>query len=406
MSMIRWSFSIVFLYFLPFLTEAQRLPDDAYMKGLAFYRMENADSSIYYFSSSLEENKKNEDALYYRGRSYLKKGENKEALQDFLACEELEKGKAAFEIAGIFASSGNLDDALVYLDINLNSNYKRSEKEVFMNENFLAWEEDSRWRKFWSNTNYYTGYDATITEANYLIKNEEFGNAVDLISEQIKNGSYRKAPLYAKRAEIYLAIEDYKTAVEDLNKAIDGDRRNAQLYKLRADALLEMGKYKTALEDYNSAVKYDSEEFEVYLNRAVAFSKNDMYDNAMKDIAFYRKYFPESVHASYIAGNINQEHKKYLDALKDYNFCLKKDPTKPEYFMGRGKTYMATQTYKYAQNDFSMALDLDPYNSEAYFLKGQTSLKLNDKEDACFCFKKAYSYGYGDALNYINDYCK
>lgn len=403
--MTRFNISYLLLYLFSLSVAGQKISDENFLKGKAFYEIQKNDSAIKYLSLSLNSNKNNEDALYLRGIIFSELNLNEKALQDFAECEKLQKGMASFPLAKTYARLGDVDQTLSYLELNLKSPWKVSEKEIFMDKDFSSLEESELWKKFWNNSNYYTAYDATLTEADYLIKTKKYAEAADLLSNELKGG-FRKPPLYAKRAEVYLALGNYKLAQSDLTAALDGDRRNAELYTKRADTEMMMGKYDLALEDYNLSLKYNPDQFDVYLKRATAHSKNDKYEEAVKDILFYQKYFPEDAEAFYLAGNIHKEKGKYFDALKNYNECLKRDQSKAEYFMGRGESYMATRTYRYAYNDFSMTLDLDPTNAYAYFLKAKASLQLGDKESACYSLKKAYQYGYYEAQDLINKNCK
>jgi predicted Zn-dependent protease len=405
MSMTRFSFSYLLLCLLSLSLAGQKVSDENFLKGKAFHQIQKNDSALYYLSLSIESEKDNTKALYLRGLIYLSQNENEKALQDFLKCEETQKSMASFQLAKTYVRLGDIPNALMYLDMNLKSTNKISEKDIFMDNDFSSLELNEEWKKFWNNSNYFTGNDATLTEADYLIKTKKYAEAADLLSEELKGG-YRKSPLYAKRAEVYFATNNYRLALSDITAAIDGDRRNAELYKKRADIEMMMGKYATAVEDYNLSLKYNPDQFGVYLKRAQAFSKNDNYEGAIYDILFYQKYFPDDAEAFYLAGNIHKEEGKYFDALKNYNECLKRDQSKAEYFLGRGESFMATRTYRYAYNDFSMTLDLDPENSYAYFLKGKAALQLGDKEGACFSFKKAYQYGYYEAQELIDKNCK
>jgi tetratricopeptide (TPR) repeat protein len=405
MSMTRFSFSYLLLCLLSLNVAGQKNSDENFLKGKAFYQMQENDSALHYLSLNLKTEKDNPNALYLRGLIYLNQNKNELALQDFLNCEKTQKNLASYQLSKTYVRLGDITNALIYLDLNLRSTNKVSEKEIFMDKDFSRLENNEEWKRFWNNSNYFTGYDATLTEADYLIKTKKYAEAADLLSEELKGG-YRKSPLYAKRAEVYIAIYNYRLALSDLTAAIDGDRRNAKLYIRRADTEMMMEKYGTALEDYNLALKYNPDQFEVYLKRAQALSKNDRYEEAIKDILFYQNFFPEDAEAFFQAGNIHKDKGKYFDALKNYNECLKRDQSKAEYFMGRGESYLATRTYRYAYNDFSMTLDIDPENAYAYFLKAKSSLQLGDKEGACFSLKKAYQYGYYEAKELMDKNCQ
>jgi hypothetical protein len=74
---------------------------------------------------------------------------------------------ASFQLAKTYVRLGDIPNALMYLDMNLKSTNKISEKDIFMDNDFSSLELNEEWKKFWNNSNYFTGYDATLTEADY-----------------------------------------------------------------------------------------------------------------------------------------------------------------------------------------------------------------------------------------------
>ncbi len=395
----------ILLLLLPAVVAAQKLPEENYIRGYAFYQQEAYDSAIVCLGRSLKINEKNTDALYYRGLSYLKSGDAAKALNDFNDVDKADPGRGAIWSARISARENNIDETLRYLDLHLKSNHRLPESAILLDKDMSVFENNPKWIHFWKESNYYTGFDQSMAEADYMVKSGDYIEAADVLSEALK-GNYRKAPLYAKRAEVYLKTGNDHQALEDLNAALTTDKRNADLYARRGDLNLKLGKYRDALEDFTSALKYDPDNFSLYPKRAQANSKSSLYDEAVSDMEFYLKYFGNDHENWYRFGTINQENHKLFKALECYNKALALDQSKPEYFLARGETYMETRTYKYARNDFSMALDLDPRNATAYFDLGLAAIQLGNKDEACFGFNKAFEYGLFEARDYVEKYCK
>ena len=397
--------TIILFLLIPVSLMAQRQPEENYIQGIAYFQQEKYDSAITSFSQNLKSNNKNTDALYYRGLSYLNVGDTGKALHDFAEVDKADPGRGAIWIARIYARQNNVDETLKYLDLHLKSNYRLPESEIMLDNDFSAFENNRKWIDFWKDASYYTGFDQSMAEANYLIKSGDYIEAADVLSEGLK-GNYRKAPLYAKRAEVYLKTGNDRQALDDLNAAISTDRRTADLYVKRADLNYKLEKYKNALDDYEAALKYDPANFSLYPKRALASSKNGLYDQAVADMEYYLKYFKDDHYNWYNYGMINRENNKLFKALECFNKALALSKAEPEYFIARGETYMDTRTYKYARNDFSMALDLAPRNAKAYLDLGLAAIQIGDKDEACFGFNKAYEYGLFEAREYIEKYCR
>ena len=382
----------------------QRLPDNYLLSGMAMYERDIKDSSLIYFKKSLEIKPEDSDSHFYIGKIYFEMNHNSEAIKHFLIVEKKQIGRASFMLVKTYARIGEIDKAIEFLEIHLKSNYKLPESKILLDPVIQELENNSLWIDFWKNNNSYTGFDEVIASIKYLIKTNEYLEAINLINESLKK-AYRKSPLLALRAEIYNTLENYGLAIDDLNNAIPGDKRNPRLYVFRAEVLMKEQKYKSALKDLDIALKFSPENFSIYPIRAKAEQRLGFLELAQSDMDFYLKYFPEDDNAWYSYGEIYKSEGLYFDALKCFNKCLRLDKTKAEYFLSRGETYYNTRTYKYANNDLAMALDLDPRNAKAYFFKGQTNLKLNDQEHACYCFQKAFEYGMRESYNEMIKYC-
>ena len=383
---------------------AQRLPEADFLKGLSMYERGLRDSSLLYLKKSLEKDDDNPDIHFYMGKVYFEMNNISESIIQLQIVEKKQKAKASFLLSKAYARQGDTEKSIQYLDIHLKSKYKLPESKIFLDTDLQKLEQDKRWIEYWKSNHSYSAMDKTLAEAKYLVKSKDDIEAINILSEGLKKG-YSKPPLLALRAEIYFELENMNLALDDINKAIKADKRNPDLYALRGEIYMQEEKYKSALEDFNIVLKFSPEKFNTYPRRAIAAQKSGFMDIAKNDMNFFLGYFPEDDNGWYQFGEIYKLEGLYFDALKCLNICLSLNNTMAEYFLSRGETYFYTRTYKYAGNDLSMALDLDPYNAKAYYYKGQTSLKLGDKDNACFCFEKAYEYGMKKAYNEMIKIC-
>ncbi|MCF8391422.1 MAG: tetratricopeptide repeat protein [Bacteroidales bacterium] len=382
----------------------QRFSDENLLMGIAMYERGIKDSALIYLNKSLETDRDNADSHLYLGKVYFEMNQNDEAIKQFLMVEKKQKGPASFDLTKAYAKAGDVEKAIEYLDIHLNSNYKLPESKILLDPDIQTLDNNALWVDYWKTTSSYKGFDESLSSINYLIKSEDYLEAINLIGESLKK-SYRKSPLLALRAEIYEKLENYSLAISDLNEAIAGDKRNPELYFSRGKVLLQQEKYKLAVEDFDNAIKFNPKNFKIYPFRAIALQKSGLMQLAASDMNFYLKYFPDDDYAWFTYGEINKSEGLYFDALKCFNKCLEMDKTKADYFLSRGETYFKTRTYKYANRDLAMALDLDPKNAKAYYFKGLTSLKLGDQDHACYCFQRSYEYGMREAYNEMVKYC-
>lgn len=401
----RNNYLLIFLLFISGTAIGQRIQEDNFLQGMAYYQQEMYDSALISLTISKGINDKNAETWFYTGLCYFEEGRNRDAITNFLEAEKRSPGIASFMLAKTYAREGLLDETLKYLEINLKSNYKKPESSIMLDRDLSQFENRKEWISFWRDNTFYSPFDKTMAEAAYLTKTEDYLEAIEVLSDGLKRG-FRSAPVYSRRAKVYLAMGNDELALKDLNDAIDSDRRNPELYQLRGEVNFRLEKYNQSIEDYSSSIKYEPANFKAYMKRAMAYSKAGMYEPAKEDMTYYLMYFPNDDEAWYSYGKINMEAGKYLNALRNLNKALEMNNTDPRFYIARGESYYNAKTYKYASNDFSMALDLDPRNAEAYYFKGHTAVMEGNYELACFCFEKAYQYGKKEAFNYMSKYCK
>ncbi len=376
-----------------------------FLTGKAHLESGQYDSALIYLERSIESDPRNDDAVFYKGMALYSKSQYAMAIQEFDKVEKNSKGKASIWIARSYAQLKDTQKCLQALDIHLNSNYRLPESTLLLDPVLSKLENDPLYIEFWKNGNWYTGFDKTIAEAGYLINSKKFPEAIDVLSAGLKAG-YRKSPLYAKRAEVYMRVGNDKLALDDLNKALEMDSRNPELLEQRAVIQYRTGKYKSSLEDYNRAVKIAPKELRLYLGRAMALNKIGDYEAAKNDMNLYLQYYPGNDSAWYQFGMINYENENYLDAINCFNNSLKISQNDYRYFAGRGAAYLKTRTYTYAWKDLAMAIDLNPRDSESYVNKGIAAVNTGKMDDACFCFGMGKKLGNKEAFNYAEKYCK
>lgn len=401
-------FRIVNFFFLAGLLASQvshAQEQDPYLSGKIWFDNSGYDSAVYYFDKELSKDSPREEAYFYRGISYLMLNNTQKSIEDLVRSPFDLRAESYFWIAKAHAREGNLPLVLENLEKNLRSREKVKESRIFLDPDFDKLNSNAEWIAFWKENTFYSGFDQEMAEADYLLKTGEYLEAINLLSSSLKKG-YRKGPIYAKRAEIYILLKDLDLALNDLNKAIESDGRNASLYAMRGRILFDQEKYKAAMEDFDMALRYDKDNLEYFVWLAMALQKNGLYENAVEKMNGYLLYHPSDHKAWYRFGKIHMDEGKYLDAIRCFNRALSEDDSIGEYYTGRGEAYFNTRTWKSADKDLSMALDLDPDNPETYFLKAQVAMKLGDKTHACFCYRQAYKYGKDEAFNFLNELCR
>jgi tetratricopeptide (TPR) repeat protein len=390
---------------LPGICLAQVLPDQNYLCGKARLETGDYDSALVYLDEAIRVAPSNADAHFCKGLALYHKKQYSMAIREFEQVEKSSKGKASIWIARCYAELRDTRNCINALEVHLTSNYRLPESTILLDKDLSQLENDPLYISFWKNGDWYTGFDETMAEAEYLIRSKNYPDAINLLSEGLKKG-YRKAPLYQKRAEAYMSSGNLKPALEDINSSLEIDRKNPELLVLRAKVLYADEKYKDALVDINEAVRLEPDELIYRVTRGMVLSRNGMYGDAVSDLNLYLSYYPSNDSVWYRFGMIHFENNNYFEAINCFNRSLKLNQRDARYFAARGETYLKTRTYQYAWKDLSMALDLNPNDVVSWVNKGLAALSTGNKEDACFCFDMAKKLGSKDGYNYAEKYCK
>jgi len=227
-ALIKYLLSVTIFWVLLGHAHAQQLKDFNYLRGRAHLESEQYDSALVYFDKALADGAESSGLLLDKGLALFYKSQYAMAIQEFEKVEKANRGRASIWIARSYANLRDTENCLKALETHLSSNYKLPESELLLDPDLMILENDAKYKEFWKVGNWYTGLDQTLAEAEYLMNSKQYPEAVNLLSDGVKKG-YRKAPLYAQRAEVYMAVANYKLALDDLNMAIEMDRRNAEL---------------------------------------------------------------------------------------------------------------------------------------------------------------------------------
>jgi tetratricopeptide (TPR) repeat protein len=394
----------IVLFFAAFMGVDAQEADDLYCRGVANLVTDNYNGAIDFLTSALKLEPNNPLIYLKRGEAYYKSGLYGDALNDFLETNELDKGRADLWLSRTYAATGNDEKSLYYLREHLNSGHHLKEKIIKKDSAFDKLQYTEGWYVLWQE-NWYSGYEEVEADVDYLMRKEQYLDALTLLDEKILE-SENPHILYACRAKVYTELENFKGAVSDWDKAIANERNRPDYYIERGKIYMKLGKYDAAADDFTRVLRSDPAHFELYIERANAYARSKRYNLAIRDVENYLGYFENDQQAIALCGDLYYMSENYIEALKYYNRNLALDKSKSEYFKSRGKAYLKTGTYRFAINDLSMALDLDPLDGETYLLKGIALYESGEIEGACSDWNRAKKLGEARAIEYLLDYCK
>lgn len=348
---------------------------------------------------------KNQDYRLFleRAEAFMAVGNFDSATSDYQSANSLAFSSGEYGLARICAMKGDAVNSLKHLENNVNSPFKKSERDIMLDAAFSLIENTPDWRLFWKKDRY-SLLERKMSEIEYYVsigKGEDAGNALNELTSEFSEDS----PVSYAKALVDLSKGKYNESIASLVKLLDTDKRNETYLRTLAKAQLASGNPSGASQSYSSLIDMGVADAGLFLLRAECFNKTGETDKALKDISKYLELYPENKFALDFAGKVESQSGDNLKALEYFSKNLKLHPNDPECFIDRANSYFLSKTWDSAISDYSMALDIQPSNSETWLNKGIALLNSGKTEDACHDFNTALNLGNKKATGYISKYC-
>jgi Flp pilus assembly protein TadD len=338
-----------------------------------------------------------------RAEAYMSEGDYINAAADFRSANTIEMNSGEYGLARIYALKGDAVNSLNHLEKNINSSFKKSEKEILLDAAFSLIENTPDWRQFWKKERYNV-FETKIPEIEYFISTGNMSDATLLLNELKSENSEDPDTKYAE-ALVALAQQKYGVSVTIMTSLLESDRKQEKYLRLLAKAQISSGNPSGASQSYSDLINMGIPDAELFMLRAECFNKTGETDRALKDVMRYLELYPENRRAISEAGKLESKSGDNLKALEYFSKNIKLHPGDPGCYIDRGNSYFVSGTWDYAGKDYGMALDIQPLNSEAWLSKGITLLNIGNKDDACHDFRAALNLGNKKATGYLSKYC-
>lgn len=201
------------------------------------------------------------------------------------------------------------------------------------------------------------------------------------------------AKLYARRAYIKSHTFDlsadkinHKSAIEDLDRAIELDDTNPEFYRQRGFSKSQLGETLAAATDFENAIAIDPENADNYNERGLIRLKIEDYQGAVED---FSKAIEIENDQEYLYRNIGlakYNNKDFHGAIEDYSRAI-------DIISEELRTQKFDRAYKFKLTN-------------AYIMRGASFIALRKVYEACADFSKSYELGEKRALNYLKKYCR
>jgi tetratricopeptide (TPR) repeat protein len=375
---------------------------DYLLKARAFRETGNADASISLITRALIET--SDSRLYLeRAEAYINKGYYSDAIRDFNEANKLIPLSGEYGLSRIYSLKGDPATSLYHLELNLNSSFRKTEKEVMLDPSFGVIENRPEWRQFWKKERYSTSEKA-FSEIEYDVSSGKIEDSKTVLSElKGKNGSNEDILYY--EALINLTSGKIQDAVRTITTITLHNPDNEKYLRLLARAQTEASNPSGASVTYSHLIDLGVADAELFMLRAECYRKTGENVKAITDVEKYLSYYPESKNAISLAGKIESASGDNLKSLEYFSENIKLHPNDAVCYVDRAGSYFIARSWGMAINDYSMSLDLNPGNADAWLNKGISLINTGKSDDGCHDFRKAFSLGSKRAADYLSKYC-
>ena len=341
--------------------------------------------------------------LLERAEAYMLEGDYPKAMDDYSAANSLSDHSGDFGLARIYALKGEVAESVRYLEMNLSSSFRKSEKEILMDPAFSRIENTPGWRQFWKK-DWYSDLETGISEVEYYMSVNRKEDASEILSGL--DGLYKgnDEVIYAN-ALLYLSSGKPSEAIRILTGITAAEPVKEKYLRLLAKAQTEASNPAGASLTYSRLLSLEIPDADLLILRAGCYRKTGETDKAMADVEKYLSLYPRDKTALSLAGRIKEASGDNLKAVEYFTDNIKYHPWDPECYIDRANSYLLLKSWEWATRDYSMSLDLDPSNSDAWLNKGIARVNSGNTEDACHDFRQSLKLGNKKAAGYISRYC-
>ncbi len=171
------------------------------------------------------------------------------------------------------------------------------------------------------------------------------------------------------RGALKMMVDDYNSALNDLDAALEEDSKNSLAYFSRANTRLKMVEVIESLPDY-------SENLTISLNGGNTNSSTT-----------------------------NEVLTDYNYILEDYENAVRNEPDFPFVYFNEAYVLCKLDRYEEALQKLNIAIEKQDNFAEAYFNRGLTKVYLDDIDGGALDLSKAGELGIENAYNIIKRYC-
>ncbi len=223
--------------------------------------------------------------------------------------------------------------------------------------------------------------------------NKQYGKALDCY--MLSNKIEPSAATYERIAACYNDMEDYKQALENVNKSLTMDADDVDAKRLKVEILLAMGETIEAYRGLEELIALSPEDASLYFTRAKMNEKEGDIDAAIDDYSVGIALSPASSFAYLYRGRCYSEQMNQAQAVTDFLKVIELENT-PDKYYALPFAYKELGDNAKAISIMNGIISRDSQDCGAYYNAACLYSGMRDIGNALVYLEKALDLGYDD----------
>lgn len=240
--------------------------------------------------------------------------------------------------------------------------------------------------------------DNELSPSHYYVKEMDDFNRAQLIPNRLL-ATNAEAPLSEN------GISHHFASIDDYSRAIDIMPNNPIIYFARALDFMLVQDFASAIDDLNRVIYMNDRFIFAYFNRAVVrFKQIETQQQANREAENEATTYIESKKNSLLAGTRSPLAAAYEMVLRDYDKVIQIAPNFFYAYYNRANVHFAQRNYHAAIDDYNRAIKIRSDFAQAYYNRGLIHLSQGDEEKGISDLSQAGELGIVSAYNMIKRY--
>jgi tetratricopeptide (TPR) repeat protein len=229
------------------------------------------------------------------------------------------------------------------------------------------------------------GYYSAV--GDLLFENKDIKGSVEWIQKALaKNPADKKARL--KMAKMFLYLQDYPTALKEINNVLRVDVHNPEAYFLKGMVFKYTKDTARAISNFETSVQEDPEYHESIVQLGLLYSsRKDPVSLKYLDNAY--RVDSTDVFPIFAKGVYYQNAGDFAEAKEEYKKCIMKDRHYVDAYFNMGYILLQQDSTQKAWRQYNLVTKIDPTNPTAYYNRGLCSEIMDSMKNAVDDYKMA-----------------